>query len=110
MKKLNKMITKISTGLDHILIPHIDEESLQIIAFSDASFANVPPDKEHSGKGFVVFLADKFGNASLLNWKSKKIKRVVHSTESAECLSLVDCIGDAYYNRSLVEEILFRNK
>jgi hypothetical protein len=45
----------------------------------------------------------------LLSWKSKKINRVVHSTLAAECLALVDCLGDASYNRSLLEEILFRD-
>ena len=52
---------------------------------------------------------DSRGNACLLNWKSKKISRVVHNTIAAECLSLGDCIGDAHYIRSLIEEQLYQD-
>ena len=109
LKGLNKLITKIRNGLNHIWLPKLDEESLMIVAFSDASLANILPEKTHSGEGYLIFLSDKTGKSCLLNWKSKKINRVVHSTVSAECLSFVDCMGDACYIRSLLEEILYKN-
>ena len=109
LKKLNKMITKISTGLEHIWLPCLQEDSLTILAFSDASLANILPDKTSSGEGYLIFLSDSSGNSCLLNWKSKKINRVVHSTIAAECLSLVDCMGDACYIRNLIEEILYKD-
>ena len=34
---------------------------------------------------------------------------MVHSTLGAECLGLVDSIGDAVYTRNVLEEILFNN-
>ena len=109
LKGLNKLTTKIKTGLDYIWLPKLDENSIEIIAFSDASLANITPDKTCSGEGYLIFLADSSGKSCLLNWKSKKINRVVHSTIAAECLSFVDCMGDAMYIRSLIEEILFKN-
>lgn len=109
LKGLNKMTSKIKNGLEHIWLPKIDEKSIQIIGFSDASLANILPDKTCSGEGYLVFLADSSGKACLLNWKSKKISRVVHSTVSAECLSFVDCMGDSFYIRSLIEEVLFQD-
>ena len=109
LKRLNKMITKVKTGLEHIWLPVLDENSLCIVAFSDASLANILPDKTSSGEGYLIFLSDSSGNSCLLNWKSKKINRVVHSTVAAECLSLVDCLGDCNYIRNLVEEILFKD-
>ena len=57
----------------------------------------------------MVFLGDKNGNCGLINWQSKKLKRVVHSTIAAEGLCLVDCIGDVCYIRTLIEEILYQN-
>lgn len=108
LKKLNKVVGRLKDGLKHIQYPKLDEESLHIRCFSDASFANLP-DKVSSGEGFVVFLTDQYGQASLLNWKSKKATRVVHSTLAAECLSLVDCHGDASYIRNIMEEIMFQN-
>ena len=108
LKTLNKVVAKIKTGLNHILFPQLDEESLQILAFCDASLTNLP-DKVSSGEGFIVCLADKNGRCSLLNWKSKKVHRVVHSTIAAECLSLTDCNGDAHYIRNILEEVLYKN-
>ena len=109
LKMMNKIITKIKTGLEHIWLPQLEESKLQILAFSDASLANVLPDKVHSGEGYVVFISDSTGNSCLVNWKSKKISRVVHSTLAAECLSLVDCLGDTCYIRNLLEESMYRN-
>ena len=103
LKRLNKMVTKVKTGLDHIWMPSLDETSIEIVAFSDASFANILPEKTHSGEGYLVFLTDSKGNACLLNWKSKKISRVVHSTVAAEGLSFVDCMGDSCYIRNMIK-------
>ena len=108
LKVLNKIVPKIQNGLNHILFPKLDADSLQILAFCDASLTNLP-DKVSSGEGFIVCLADKKGRCSLLNWKSKKVQRVVHSTIAAECLSLIDCNGDAHYIRNILEEVLFRD-
>ena len=102
-------MSKVSQGPKAIRVPKLNMAALQIIGFSDASFANVLPDKTYSGEGFLVFLCDQEGKACLINWKSKKINRVVHSTLAAECLALVDCLGDTSYIRSLVEEIMFKD-
>lgn len=106
LRSLNKAVAKCKNGLNHILYPKLDEKSLSIVAYCDASLTNMA-DKVSSGEGFLVFLVDSSGNACLLNWKSKKVKRVVHSTLAAEGLSLTDCNGDASYIRNVVEELLF---
>ena len=87
----------------------MDRESLFILSYSDASYANILPDKTKSGEGYLTFLCDHRGNCSLLNWKSNKIKRVVHSTVAAEGLGLVDALGDAFYVRNVLEDILFND-
>ena len=109
LKQLNKLASKIKVGPQHLMLSKLKEDDLRIICFSDASFANLPPDKTSSGEGFLTFLADSTGKCALLNWKSKKISRVVHSTISAEGLSLVDSLGDAYYIRNIIEEILYND-
>ena len=108
LKRMNKIVTKIKTGLEYIWLPQLDENCLQIVAFSDASLANILPEKINSGEGYVIFISDTTGNSCLVNWKSKKINRVVHSTLAAECLSFVDCLGDCTYVRNLLEEILYK--
>lgn len=109
LKQLNKFASKIQAGPQHLMLSKLKEDDLRIVCFSDASFANLPPDKTSSGEGFLTFLADSSGKCALMNWKSKKISRVVHSTISAEGLSLVDSLGDACYIRNVIEEILYNN-
>ena len=65
LKKLNKMITKINTGLEYIWLPKLDEQKLCILAFSDASLANILPEKTDSGEGYLIFLSDSYGNSCL---------------------------------------------
>ena len=77
LKKLNKMITKINTGLEYIWLPKLNEQKLCILAFSDASLANILPEKTDSGEGYLIFLSDSYGNSCLINWISKKITRTV---------------------------------
>lgn len=107
LKGLNKLVSMVKDGPPHLKLSNLDRNSLKIICFSDASFANVLPDKTTSGEGYLIFIGDKHGNCALVDWKSKKISRVVHSTQSAECLALVDGLGDACYIRNLLEEILW---
>lgn len=109
LKGLNKVISSVQNGPQILKFSMIQSSSLQIVCFSDASLANMEPKKTNSGEGFLTFLSDNTGNCALVNWRSKKIKRVVHSTIASECLSLVDAIGDACYVRNVVEEILYRN-
>ena len=51
-------------------------------------------------------LADKQGNVCPLQWKSKKIKRVVKSTLAAECLALQEASETAFYLKTILAEIL----
>ena len=105
LKMLNKVAGKVKEGLRHIMFSRLDEDELLIIGFCDASLANLP-DKVSSGEGYMIFLADRTGKCCPLNWKSKKVNRVVHSTIAAEGLSLIDCYGEAMYGRKLVQEIM----
>ena len=109
MKGLNKVISNIQNGPQSLRFAKLDKDSLQIMCFSDASLANMEPNKTNSGEGYLTFLSDETGKCALINWRSKKIKRVVHSTIASECLSMVDAIGDACYVRNIIEEILYRN-
>ena len=44
---------------------------------------------------------------SLLNWQSKRIKRVVRSTLATETLALSDAVDDGIYISEIVSELLF---
>ena len=102
-------MTKVMNGPNKLVLSKLDPNSLQFMCFSDASFANILLEKRSSGEGYLTLLCDNKGKSAILYWKSKKINRVVHSTISAEGLSLVDSIGDAVYMRKILEEILYKD-
>ena len=72
--------------------------------FSDASHANLPNGVSSAG-GFIIFLADSKRNVCPLYWESRKIRRVVKSTLTAETLAASDAIDSEF-----LSQILFRNK
>ena len=74
------------------------------MCFSDASFANLP-DKGSQG-GYIIFLVDDKGKYVVLAWQSKRIKRVVNSSLSAECLQAVEAAETCILLRDRLEDIL----
>ena len=76
---------------------------VQIVCFSDASFANLPG--SCSQGGYIIFLLGKNGEYAPLVWKSKKIKRVVKSTLSAETMALLDGVENCYLLKVMLNEI-----
>jgi hypothetical protein len=64
----------------------LDEKTLRIVTFTDASFAN---NKDHSSQiGYVIVLADADNNANVIHWQSKKCKRVTRSVLASELYAL----------------------
>ena len=62
--------------------------------YSDGSLKSMP-NKITSTDGHVLILANiKTNKATVLDWKSKQLKRIVHSSLRAENLSLLESFGD----------------
>ena len=60
----------------------LEKESLRLIVFTDASFAN---NKDLSSQiGYVLVLADGTGHANIIHWSSTKCKRVTRSVLASE--------------------------
>jgi len=59
-----------------------------------------------SGRGYVIFFADRDLKSAPILWSSTKIKRVVRSSLAAEALIAVDCADAMYYARAMIKEIL----
>ena len=71
-----------------LFFPRLELQTCSIVGFCDASFANLP-DSGSQG-AFIIFLVDSNGLYCPLAWQSRRIRRVVHSTIAAECLSAVE--------------------
>ena len=76
---------------------------LRLLAFCDASYANLPGGASQGG--YIVFLTDGDNNCSPLAWRSRKLRRVCRSTLTAETLSLVDTIDICVWLKHIIEEI-----
>ena len=72
--------------------------------FSDASFGNLP--SGGSQGAYVVFICDKSGNANVVSWQSRQVRRVCNSTLSAECLAAVDAVKAGVLLKHLICELL----
>ena len=76
-----------------------------LLAHGDAGFKNLP-DNVSSCAGHVTLLCNENKNtACVLNWKSKKLRRVVSSSTAAEALSANEALDDAVYLKSFLMEM-----
>ena len=104
MVRANK-VAKYLKGNDlDIIIPSMGAiESMKLISFSDASYANLPCGGSQGG--VIIFLVNSENKSCPLIWKSFKVKRVVRSTTAAETLACVDGSEKALLLSKAVGEI-----
>ena len=85
----------------------LDLDSLQILAFTDSSFAN---NKDCTSQiGYVVVLADASGNANILHWQSIKCRRVTRSVLASELYALSHGFDTASTIKSTLSQICSKN-
>ena len=91
----------------------IDILTSVILGYGDSSFANV--DDIRSQAGMLILIAERAvlttsgGMASLIEWRSHRIKRVCRSTLAAETQACGAAVDAALYLRALSAEILLHD-
>ena len=80
-------------------------ENLRIAVYVDATLAS--SSNGGSQDGYLIFIVGENRKCSLLNWQSKRIKRAVRSSLSAETLVFCDALDDAIFLQQMVSELLF---
>jgi hypothetical protein len=81
----------------------LDMNTLRMVVFADASFANAS--SLASQIGFVVCLADDGGNANIVHYGSQRCKRVTRSVMAAELHALSYGFDQAFVAHHVAEEI-----
>ena len=100
----NKVIRRIGSKDIQLSFPHsLDIDDVQVVAFCDASHANLP-DKGSQG-GIIVFLVDSKGFHCTVMWQSRRIKRIVNSTIAAECLVAVETAERCLLLKTIIKEV-----
>ena len=78
-KRLDWQLKNKTRGLNYV---QLDQNSLQLVVFTDASYAN---NRDLSSQiGFVICIADSTGKANIIYWSSFKCKRVTRSVLAVE--------------------------
>jgi len=103
----NKVIRKLKSEPSKIVFPRLGQlESLHLLLYNDASYANLPDGTSSTGAR-IIFLSGDGGRCCPISWSSTKIKRVVKSTLAAEALSLADGCESAFLIGRLLTELIY---
>ena len=83
--RADKTIKKLKSNEVKLRFPNIGQvEKAQLVSFTDASIANV---KNGVSRGVgIIFIVGENGEYAPLSWNSKKIKKMVKSTITAEIM------------------------
>ena len=83
-KRIQWQIDNPARGLKFV---KLDVNTLQLIVFTDSSFAN---NKDLSSQiGYVIALTDSTNRANIVHWSSTKCKRVTRSVLASELYTMV---------------------
>ena len=82
----------------------LDMNSLSLLVFTDASFAN---NKDLSSQiGFVIVFTDRNQSVNVLHWSSIKCKRVTRSVLASELYALAYGFDIGAVIKSTIQKIL----
>ncbi|KAI0994317.1 hypothetical protein K3495_g13865 [Podosphaera aphanis] len=86
----------------------LDINSLQLLVFTDASFAG---NKDLSSQiGYVIVMTDKHKNANIIHWSSTKCKRITRSVLASELYAMAYGFDTSTAIKSTVSKILQTEK
>ena len=103
--QVNKTVRRIRSQRVSLIFPSsLDLSTCQLVAFCDASFANLP-DRGSQG-GFIIFVIDFSGRYCPIAWQSKRVKKVVNSSLAAECFAALEAAETCIWLRNIFVEYL----
>ena len=107
VKRLNSLVRHAHNIVAHLKFPDLDRNSLRLVGYSDAAYANNHDLSSQLGR--IVLLMDDADRFSPISFKSYKSRRVVRSVLAAEVIAFADLFDDAYALRSQFEHALGRS-
>lgn len=100
----NRALRRLRENEVSLFFPRLMLRKCVLVGFCDSSYANLPDGGSQGA--YIIFLADSMGSYCPIAWQSRRIRRVVHSTIAAECLSAVEVAETcAFLNKSMQELI-----
>ena len=102
IKALNKRIEwQIKSAARGLRFVKLEKDSLQLLVFIDALFAN---NKDFSSQiGYILALTDRYRAANILHWSSTKCKRVTRSVLASELYAMAHGFDIAAATKSTID-------
>ena len=102
---INKVAKDVSTRATSAKFPNLDNyDDWRLIVYTDSSLANLSDGGTQGG--YAIFIENKKSSKSvLISWQSQKIKRVVRSTLSAECMACIEGVDSAFLLQQILNEL-----
>ena len=105
IETINKCVKKARSADVKLFFPDLGSfTKFRIIAFSDASHANLP--SGGSQGGMLVLLAGETNHVAPIVWQSKKLARVTKSPFAAEVMAQADAADTALLVANMVKEFI----
>ena len=105
IKSINKVIRKAKKEASIINIPSLaDATKISLVGYSDASFANLSDGGSQGG--YIIFAIGSNGMHVPIAWQSRRVRRLVKSTQAAETLATVDAAEACIYYRMFLIDLL----
>ena len=104
LKQLNKAMARVTDTKCELNVPKLAEDvkKWKIQLFTDAAWQNL--NQVGSTGGRVVFISD--GKFSFpVHWASHRLRRVCHSSQAAEIMSMNEGLNDTAFIRQMMDEI-----
>ena len=104
--KLNKLVDRLKSSSVHLYFPRLPTlENCIIKCYTDASFRSLPNDGSQAG--FIIFIECDSGlRRCPIYWQSKKIDKVVDSSQAAEACALNEGAKTAIFIAKLLKEMI----
>lgn len=104
ISEANRVVCKLKAKSVELNFQPLGKDSeLKMVAFTDASFANLSDGGTQGGH--LIVLMGEHGQFSPISWQSKRIKRIVRSTLAGETLAMSEGIDSAIFLSTLYSEL-----
>ena len=107
VKRMNQLVQYAHDSVAHLNFLKLEQESLRIVRFSDAAYANNHDLTPQLSR--VILLADDTNAFLPISFKIYKSRRVTRSVLSAEVIAFVDMFHDAYAMCTQVRQAIRRS-
>ena len=104
LKKLQKAVTRVKEEKCVVEIPKLPSrvEDWRLSTYTDASWQNLGGVGSTGGRALFLSGGDK---SFAVHWAAHRLRRVCHSSQSAEILSMNEGLNDAAFVRAMIHEM-----